>query len=271
MVDSCFVFLILFVFLLRLFIFGDIFGVTPLLDVEVLELPGGVVAGSGWFGAGASALADINSTVSVVPGGDNEAHLALDVVGHIWEVVLAFSLHHDLSSLLGKGGSQLPECLVISGGDELGLDREWLVGVDEESIATVGTVTVLSLALDGHVVLALGSGVTFTVGARVGSSVEAGVVSLHDINASALRVLALGLTTFFAGADGVDAGNAATVDSGDVDVVGDGSASDVGFKIVIGTIVRFVLEDDGVVVGHADGVNINFAGRPVLWSEVFLD
>jgi len=105
----------------------------------------------------------------------------------------------------------------------------------------------------------------------VGSSVEAGVVSLHDINASALRgVAVLGLTAFFAGADGVDASNAATVDLGDVDVVGDGSASDVGFQIVIGTIVGIVLEDDGVVVGHGDGVNINFAGRPVLWSEVFL-
>jgi len=87
------------------------------------------------------------------------------------------------------------------------------------------------------------------------------MIGLHHIDTCTCWVVrVLDLITELGGVDSIEAGNAATVDLRDVDIVADGSASDE-WRIVISC---GVLEEDRVVGKHCDGFIFSFDGRPVL-------
>ena len=163
-----------------------ILGVTPLVDLEVGDLVDGVFTACGRFFSAVIALMESGvSTVSVIPGGDHEAHATFDVSTKGPEVVLAASLHDDLVRALANSCAHFPELGVAGVGNELGLNGELVSRLDHGTIGTIGVLSVLLLALHVHVVLALALVITVAVGAGVGRHVEAIWVGLHDVDAGA--------------------------------------------------------------------------------------
>lgn len=191
-------------------------------------------------------------TIAVVPGREGEAHVSLDHTAHGLDVVAAVSLKDDLVRVLGKSRADAPKVLVAIVGEELGLDSKGSVSVNHRAARAVGTTTVPFLAFDGHVVLALRDSIASTVGARMHGGVEAVWVGLHDVDAGAHWVVVTSVTLateLVVDLDGVDTGNAATVDCAEIDGVLDGSSADERRQSVRVAIVGLVLDEEGVVVG----------------------
>ena len=236
-------------------IVSRIFSIAPLVDLEVGDLVDGVFTACSGSRAHFRALFDGGvSAISVIPGGDNEAHAAFDVTAEGPEVVLAASFHHDLVGALGDSCAHLPEFSVVIVGNELGFDGELVCCLDHGAIGTVGVLSVFLLALFEHIVLALALVITVAIGAGMGGHVEAIWVGLHDVNAGArgghhtrrhlcVRNVLLGLSVALAvHSDSVDASYTATAMAAQVHSVLDSATADVGLVGVFIAFVRLSLE-----------------------------
>ena len=164
-----------------------IFGVTPLVDLEVGDLVDGVFTACGRCRAHIRALfKGFVGTFCVIPAGDNEAHATFDVSAKALEIVLAASLHDNLVIVaLFDSCAHLPEFLVAGVRNELSLDGELFSCLDLGTIGTIGVLSVFFLALLEHVVLALALVITVAIGAGVSRYVEAVWIGLHNVNAGA--------------------------------------------------------------------------------------
>ena len=93
----------------------------------------------------------------------------------------------------------------------------------------------------------MGSSVANTVGAGVGGNVEAPLVSLHNVDAGAHRVVGghWVLSAGFAYLDEVNAGGTATVNGAHINVVLDAATSDARLVDGLHGVVHGVLEEHG--------------------------
>lgn len=183
---------------------------TPSLDVKILDHVADIIAV-----ALRLTLVKLEGLLAfrIVPVGEDDAHASGDLWIEVAEIVATVGLHHDPTPKLRQRCANSPEFLEVASAEELGLDVELFESVDERATRTVGILAILFNALLLHTSDALGDGVTLAVGARMGLSLKSVQISLHDVDAHALRGTIHGelATSFIVSVDNVHARDTPTI------------------------------------------------------------
>lgn len=182
-------------------------------------------------------------------------------------------MHDDFVTRLSDYGTDTPEILVSSVGEELSLDVEGAVGIDQGAVGAIGAFSIVSFSLIAHIIIALTDSVACAIVAGMGRHVEAVWVGLHHVDGLALGVVrgqSVLSTILLIKLDHVDTCNTTALNRAEVDFKLEGATSEVRGEDGIRAVPSAVLDDHGVVVRDVESVVafISCNRGPVLRAEV---